>query len=108
MRAGDVLVASFGEPVGSRQDTIRRCVVVTAQATLDVYVGTITIVPFALTSERAWGTDLDVTDTEIAQCHLVTTIARTSIRLESGQNIGEALLSQIRVIVGDVIDVPII
>ena len=110
MRSGDVLTIDFGIPVGSTPALVRPAVVVTADQTLAIYTTTMHVVPLTTNVGRGWATDVRLTEPGLssrsAQCHLCAVIDRSQVVAETGVNVGPVVLSQIRSVIGDLLDIP--
>ena len=111
MRSGDIVRVDFGLPVGSTPAFIRPAVVVTADQTLSLYSRTVHVVPITSNVERSWATDVLLTGPGLsvdsaAQCHLCSVIDSSQVVEELGANVGPVLLSQIRSVLGDLLDIP--
>ena len=111
MRSGDVLSVDFGIPVGSTPALVRPAVVVTADQTLAIYTTTMHVVPLTTNVGRGWATDVRMTEPGLssrsaAQCHLCAVIDRSQVVAETGVNVGPVVLSQIRSVIGDLLDIP--
>ena len=111
MRSGDVLTVDFGIPVGSTPALVRPAVVVTADQTLAMYSRTLHVVPLTSNVERAWATDVRLAEPGLAvesaaQCHLCSVIDITQVVAETGVNVGPLVLSQVRSVIGDLLDIP--
>jgi mRNA-degrading endonuclease toxin of MazEF toxin-antitoxin module len=111
VRSGDVLRVDFGLPVGSTPALIRPAVVVTADQTLAHYTRTMHVVPITSNVDRAWTTDVPVAGRGLAvesaaQCHLCAVIDTSQVVEATGANVGVVALSQIRSVIGDLLDIP--
>jgi mRNA-degrading endonuclease toxin of MazEF toxin-antitoxin module len=111
VRSGDVVTVDFGIPVGSTPAFVRPGIVITADQTLARYSRTMHVVPVTRNLERAWITDVPLIDVPLpshsaAQCHLCAVVDASQIVGETGINIGAFLLSQIRSVLGDLLDIP--
>ena len=111
MRSGDILRVDFGIPVGSTPAFVRPAVVVTADQTLSLYTRTMHVVPVTTDVERPWATDVPLAGSGLskdsaAQCHLCAVIDFTQVVAETGANVGPVALSQIRSVLGDLLDIP--
>lgn len=110
MRSGDILSVDFGIPAGSNPALVRPAIIVTADQTLARYTRTVHVVPVTSNVTRAWSTDVRLVDVRIgvesvAQCHLCAVIDASQIIGEEGLNVGAVLLSQIRSVIGDLLDI---
>lgn len=111
MRAGDIVDVDFGIPAGSEPGFSRPAVIVTANLILEARPRTVHVVPLTGNVERSLPTELAV-DAEgldrpsAAQCHLTTVISTERISDTARGNVGPTTLSQVRALIGDLLDIP--
>lgn len=110
MKAGDLVEVDFGIPAGSEPGFRRPAVVVTADAVLEAAPRTVHVVPVTSNVERAFLTDVPLVDSGLerasaAQCHLCTVVSTERLGDPVG-SVGALTLTQIRAVVGDLLDIP--
>jgi mRNA-degrading endonuclease toxin of MazEF toxin-antitoxin module len=110
MLAGDVIRVDFGVPRRSEAGLVHYAVVLTANNILAAGPRTVQLVPLTTNAQRNYPSELTL-ETQLplvsaAQCHLITTIdlvARVD-EVDYG-NVGAQQLSQIRALVGALLDI---
>jgi mRNA interferase MazF len=110
MRAGDVLIADFGVPLGSEPGFRRPVVLVSADVVLEFAPRTIHVVPCTSRVDRDWLTDVPVDadglqKQSVAQCHLLTVVPVEAVGAAPRGNVGPVALAQIRSVIADLLDI---
>jgi mRNA-degrading endonuclease toxin of MazEF toxin-antitoxin module len=110
MLAGDIIRVDFGVPRRSEAGLVHYAVVLTANNILAAGPRTVQVVPLTTNAARGYPSELTL-ETQLplvstAQCHLITTIDLVAREDEVDYgNIGAQQLSQIRALVGALLDI---
>jgi mRNA interferase MazF len=112
LTSGDVVEVDLGAPAGSEAGFRHPAIVITAQRILDASPGVVQVV--ALTSTlRGFGSEVEIEPDDTnglrhpsaAQCQHVRAVAVSRLEGSVG-NVGGAALTQIREVIGLILDVP--
>lgn len=110
MKAGDVVWADFGTPIGSEPGFRRPAVVITADEVLQRRPRTIHVVPLTTNTTRAMPTEVPIANTDLAtassaQAHLCTVISVQRLtETAPTARIGPVNLTKIRETVAELLD----
>lgn len=112
LTSGDIVVIDLGRPVDREAGYLRPAVVVTAQRLLDASPSVVQVVPLTSTL-RGFGSEVDIAAdqhngldrTSAAQCQHIRAVATSRLGHARG-NVGATALTQIREVLGLILDVP--
>jgi mRNA interferase MazF len=112
LTSGDVVALSLGVPTGREAGFGRPAVVVTAQRILDAGPSVVQVVPLT-TTVRGFGSEVRIEphddngleQTSAAQCQHLRAVSTARVDRVRG-NVGVATLTQLREVIGLVLDIP--
>lgn len=112
LTSGDVVDLDLGTPAGREAGFRHPAVVVTAQRVLDAVPSVVQVVPLT-TAIRGFASEVEVEadsgngldEISAAQCQHIRSVAASRIESTRG-NVGGAVLTQIREILGLILDIP--
>lgn len=112
LTSGDVVTVDLGTPIGREAGYRHPAVVVTAQRILDASPSVVHVVPLTST-RRGFGSEVDIDadsangldHASAAQCQHVRAVATARLTATRG-NVGKLVLTQIREVLGLLLDVP--